>query len=362
MFHLPTRIFFGSGALQEASDHIFKLGSKALLVTGKHSAKASGALDDVTKLLQGFAIPFAHFDQVPQNPDLDTIMAGAQLLRQEQCDYVIAIGGGSPIDAAKAMALVAANSLQRSQIYRIELFQNALPLIAIPTTSGTGSEVTQYSVLTNPDTGIKAGFGHDLAFPRLAICDPVYTHSLDCEVSLNTALDALSHLLEGIYSNKRQALADPLIHGGARDIFANLKAVLENPAHISGREKLMRASLYGGITIAQGSTTLQHSLGYPLTSKFGTPHGLSNALVMLPVMKLFAPARKAELDALFAALNTDMDGFAAWLESLNLPPAPVLEDEFIAKSVQEVLGSRNMANNPLEVSAEQIRRIYQELR
>lgn len=362
MFYLPTRIYFGSGALQNAEERIFNLGSKPLLVTGRQSAKASGALDDVTKLLQNFAIPFAHFHEVSQNPDLDTIMAGARLLRSEGCDYVIAIGGGSPIDAAKAMALVAANGLERSQIYQVELFRYGLLLVAISTTSGTGSEVTQYSVLTNPDTGVKAGFGHDLAFPRLAICDPVYTHSLGYEVTLNTALDALSHLLEGTYSNKRQALADPLIHAGAKDIFENLKTVLENPVHASGREKLMRASLYGGITIAQCSTTLQHSLGYPLTSKFGTPHGLSNALVMLPVMKLFYPARKAELDTLFATLNTDIDGFAAWLQSLDLPPAPQLDDDFIAKSVQEVLASRNMANNPLEVSAHQIQRIYQELR
>ena len=362
MFHLPTQIFFGSDALAEAADYIFNLGSKPLLVSGPVGARKSGALGDVEKLLQSFAIPWAHFDEVEENPSLDTVMAGAQLLRAEQCDYVIAIGGGSPLDAAKAIALVAANALQRAQIYQTELFQCKLPLVAIPTTSGTGSEVTQYSVLTNPDTGIKSGFGHVLAFPSLAICNPIYTHSLNSQVTLNTALDALSHLLEGIYSNKRQALADPLIHAGARDIFENLQPVLENPSLASGREKLMRASLYGGITIAQGSTTLQHSLGYPLTARFGTPHGLSNARVMLPVLKLFYPARKDELIALIAALNTSLEGFALWLESLNLPSCPPLEDDFIAKSVQEVLGSRNMANNPQEASAPQIRQIYLDLR
>lgn len=302
------------------------------------------------------------FDQVEENPSLDTVMEGAAILKDSGCDFLIGIGGGSPIDAAKAISIAAANHLKRDELFQADKFRSSLPLAAISTTSGTGTEVTQYSVLTDPKTGIKAGFGHDLAFPALAICDPSYTISLNASVTLNTAIDALSHLLEGIYSNKRQPLIYPLIYSGAKAILEHLKPVLNNPSDLQGRTELMRASLYGGITIAQTSTTLQHSLGYPLTTNFGLPHGLSNAVVMRQVLELYYPSLKGDLDTLFAAIGIDLEGFLSWLESLPIYTRLELSDAFIDKSVNEVLASRNMANNPLEISPEQIRDIYRSLR
>lgn len=362
MIHLPTRIFFGEGALLKAADQLLSLGSRPLVVTGRSSARLSGALDELSLVLDRAGLAWELFDQVEENPSLDTVLAGARLLRESGCDFLISIGGGSPIDAAKAISLAAANSLGRDEIYQTGKFRAALPLVAIPTTSGTGTEVTQYSVLTDPLSGIKAGFGHDLAFPRLAVCDPRHTLSLNPAVTLNTALDALSHLLEGIYSNKRDPLLYPLIHSGAKAIRDNLQAVLDNPDGLAGRTELMRASLYGGIVIAQTSTTLQHSLGYPLTTAFGLPHGQSNAMVMRQVLELYYPALEAELNALFRALGGSRKDFEAWLGELPFGRKLELDDAFIKKSVGEVLASRNMANNPIEVSADQIRDIYRGLK
>ncbi len=362
MIHFPTRIFFGQGALLQAASYILPLGTKPLLVTGRHSARLSGALDELIVVLDRADLDWELFGQVGENPSLDTIVAGAQLLREKGCDFLIGIGGGSPIDAAKAIALASANALGRDELYQTDKFKSSLPLVAIPTTSGTGTEVTQYSVLTDPVRGIKAGFGHDLAFPRLAICDPRHTLSLDPSVTLNTAIDALSHLLEGIYSRKRQPLICPLIHSGARAILRHLQPVLANPKDLKSRTELMRAALYGGIAIAQTGTTLQHSLGYPLTTAFGMPHGLSNGIVMRQVLELFYPALREELDALFSALGLSLSGFEAWLEGLSLTAKLELSDAFIEKSVSEVMASRNMANNPFEVNAGQIRDIYRGLR
>ncbi len=358
MIYLPTRLFFGEGALLHAAGHILKLGSQPLLVTGRSSAKLSGALDELSVVLDRAGMDWKLFDQVEENPSLDTVMEGARKLKESGCDFLIGIGGGSPIDAAKAISLAAANALSRAELYQTDKFRSCLPLVAIPTTSGTGTEVTQYSVLTDPLTGIKAGFGHDLAFPRLAVCDPRYTLSLDASVTLNTAIDALSHLLEGIYSSKRQPLLYPLIYAGVKAILDHLKSVLDSPSDLKGRTELMRASLYGGFTIAQTSTTLQHSLGYPLTTHLGLPHGLSNAVVMRQVLDLYYPALTEELDSLFTALGLSREEFKAWLVSLPFSADLELSDAFIAASVDEVLASRNMANNPLEISPAQIRAIY----
>ena len=362
MYYMPTRLFFTTDAVAQAKDYICKLGSNALIVTGKSSAYLSGALEDVQSILLAADITWKIFDRVSENPSVDTIMDGVTELVLARCDFVIGIGGGSPIDAAKAIALVAANRVDRNDIYDVSRYTKKLPLVVIPTTSGTGTEVTQYSVLTDPKTLKKAGFGTEFAFPTLAILDPRYTLSLKPLVTLHTGVDALSHLLEGLYSNKRNPVIFPLIFSGIKAIYKNLPLVLNDPRNLDARSEMMRASLYGGMTIALTSTTLQHSIGYPLTSIYGVPHGLANGIVMRGIMDLYYPAVKKELDALFASLNITQFQFYEWLEALQLSLDVQISDGFIDERTPEVMSSRNMANNPFEISAEDIRRIYRELK
>ncbi len=362
MYYMPTRLFFGDGALEQAKDHLIRLGINALIVTGKSSACLSGALEEVQRLLLDADIGWKIFDRVSENPTVDTVMDGVTELVLAHCDFVIGIGGGSPIDAAKAIALVAANRVDRDDIYDVSRYTKSLPLVAIPTTSGTGTEVTQYSVLTDPKTMKKAGFGTELAFPRLAILDPRYTLSLKPLVTLHTGVDALSHLLEGIYSNKRNPVIFPLIFSGIKAIYENLPLVLSDPRNLTARAEMMRASLYGGMTIAFTSTTLQHSIGYPLTSIYGIPHGLANGIVMRGIMELYYPAVKKELDALFAALGITQMQFYQWLEALQLSLDVQISEGFIEERTPEVMASRNMANNPFEISEDDIRRLYHELK
>ena len=361
MHYIPTRIIFGANAVRKGFVYLNQLGTKALLVTGKNSACKSGALDDVLAVLKGLKIESVLFDEVTENPVLETVMAGAAVFKENHCDFLIGIGGGSPIDAAKAIALTAANNLTQDRIYDTSAFKKTFPLVAVPTTAGTGTEATQYSVLTNAATLKKAGFGHDLAFPALALVDPKYTLTLSQSITLNTGIDALSHLLEGIYSNQRTPLIYPLIFQGIRLIYKNLSAVLENPSDLNARTALSQASLYGGIAIAHTSTTLQHSIGYPLTSVFGVPHGLANGIVMQQIMDLYYPAVSAELDELFRFLQISKTDFFVWLESFNLKLDAKLTPDFIAAKIPEVLASRNMANNPVSVQDETIRAIFQSL-
>lgn len=361
MFYLNTKIFFGAGAVSQGKEHIAALGSKALLVTGRRSAISSGALDDVLALLKELHISWQVFDQVGENPDLDTIMQGATMMSGSGCDLVIGIGGGSPLDAAKAISTVCANQLGIDEIYHTEKFHKAYPIVAIPTTSGTGSEATQYSVLTDLRSGKKAGWGHPLAFPRLALVDPAYTLSTSCEVTQNTAIDALSHLLEGLYCRQREPLIFPLIHKGIALIVQHLPRALQNPDDLPARAALSQASLYGGMTIAQGSTSLQHSIGYPLTSAFGVPHGLANGIVMPQIMELFWDAVGDLVTDALASFGMDRPGFLTWLSRLGLKAEMQIDEAFIRRSVPEVMASRNMANNPLEISPQQIASVYRSL-
>lgn len=361
MHYLPTRIIYGENAVRKSFVYLNHLGKKALIVTGKNSAKASGALDEVRNVLSQLKIESALFDRVEENPVLETVMASAAAFAENGCDFLIGIGGGSPIDTAKAVSLVAANQLDQSSIYDLSKFKEAYPVVAVPTTAGTGTEATQYSVLTDAAARKKAGFGHDLAFPALSLVDPKYTLTLTRSITLNTAIDALSHLLEGIYSNKRNTLIYPLIFQGVSLILNNLKAVLDNPSDYSGREALMRASLFGGITISHSSTTLQHSIGYPLTSVYNIPHGLANGIVMRSIMELYYPFVQPDLDALFNNIGMTRLAFYTWLESLDLRIGASLPSDFIDAKVPEIMNSRNMANNPFNVSPEQVHALLENL-
>lgn len=360
-FYMPTKIFYGKKAMSEATESIKSLGTKALIVTGRGSAQKSGALDATTDLLKQLNIKYTIYSEIEENPTLSSVEKGANLCASEKCDFVIGIGGGSPIDAAKAIAILRGSNLKIDEIYQAEKYSAVLPLMAVPITSGTGTEATQYSVLTDTIKKKKAGLNSPLAFPTIAILNPEFTYSLPNSVTINTSIDALSHLLEGLFSNKRNPLTYPLIHKGIKLILDNLIGALKDPAKYEHRDALMQASLYGGIVIAHSGTTLQHSIGYPLTTKFGTPHGMANGIVMKEMINLYFPTIEQEMNDLFAYLNITLEEFFAWLDNFDLVLEERLDDETIAKMTSETMKSSNMASNPLEVSADKVEELYRKI-
>jgi alcohol dehydrogenase class IV len=357
-YFMPVEFYFGENIVQFQAQKMAKFGTKCFLVTGRYSARKCGALDDVISTLDRLKIGYELFEEIPENPDLNIIISGAEKMRNSQCDFLIGIGGGSPLDAAKAISLLAKNNENPAQLYHPNLFTEAFPVVAIPTTSGTGTEVTPYSVITNSETGIKAGIGSPLLFPKLAFLSPNYTKTLPFHVTRDTAIDALSHLLEGIYSKTRNPLNLPIIYKGIELIYQYLNPCLQNPEDFFFREQLMTASLFGGITIAQSGTTLQHSIGYPLTTQMGLSHGYANGIVMKHIMELYSPAIQSELDSLFSYLKCDKTKFYDWLSRFDFKLPMKMSEEFLANHVQEVLSSKNMALNPINVTGEQIRKIY----
>lgn len=357
-FFLPTTVFFGKNCVSLNTDVFRYLNKKFFIVTGKNSASLSGALDDVLNTLTN---NYFIFDEVTENPTLSTVLKGAKSFIDNNCNFIIAIGGGSPIDAAKAISICAINNTEN--IFDSDSIKTTIPLIAIPTTSGTGSELTKYSVI-NEDlfSKSKKGISNNLIFPKYSFIDPKYTISLNKQVTIDTAIDTLSHLLEGVYSINRNILTYPFIIDGIKNIYKYLPFSLREPENYFYREKLSLASLYGGIVIAQSGTTLQHSIGYQLSYKFGISHGQTNAIFMKEILDLYYPNIKNELDYILSEASIKIEAliefFKVYTAKYNGVNINSTELEQIIKSV---MGAANTKLSPIIVSEKIIKNVYEKL-
>ncbi len=309
-FFMPTRVVFGQDVVKKAGDGL-ALGRKALIVTGQTSARKSGALDDVLSVLTG---DYVLFDRVENNPTGENCLEGAELAKKENCDYIIAIGGGSPLDAAKVMAVLAVNDKKPLELYG-GWENQPLPIVAIPTTAGTGSEVTPYAVLTLHEEETKKGLGGPDLFPRVAYLDPKYTASLPRQVTIDTAVDALSHLVEGYLSNRATPASDFVALQGIAVWGATIPALRAGQFTMEDRENLLLASMLGGITIAQTGTTFVHALGYPLTYFHDYPHGRANGVFMASYLEYTNEHAPERVETVLELL--DVPSLEAFRELMN---------------------------------------------
>ena len=207
--YMPTRILTGFGILQKQKAVFGKLGKRCLIITSKHSGKASGALDDLTAILNESSIAYDVFDRIAQNPTVVSCIEAGRCAHSFDADFIVGIGGGSVMDASKTAAVVAANpQLEEADIYAQNWKNSPVPLVLIGTTAGTGSEVTYVSVMTNQN-GIKKSIHNDDLYARYAFGDPAYTRSMPEKVRISTAIDALAHLLEAYFNNNAELLVMP---------------------------------------------------------------------------------------------------------------------------------------------------------
>ncbi|MCD6462355.1 MAG: iron-containing alcohol dehydrogenase [Thermotogae bacterium] len=291
-FYMPTKVHFGERVLKREAGVIAVYGKNAFVVTGKSSSKRNSSLDDLLDILKELDLKVHIFDEVEENPTFSLVENAAEECRRVGADVVIGVGGGSPLDTAKAVAILAVNeSLKPEELYDSSNYSHALPIIAVPTTAGTGSEVTQYSVLTSHE-GRKGGFASPLNFPKHAFVDPRYTLTMPHELTTATAVDALSHAMEGILSSHSTPLSDTLAQKAVELIHEYLPRTLDESDNLEFRSKLMLASTLAGMVIAQTSTTVIHAMGYHLTTFKGLKHGTANGLIMVETLKhirKFAP-------------------------------------------------------------------------
>lgn len=272
-FYMPVRLFNEENAVWNHRKELAVLGKKALLVTGKNSAKRNGAYDDLVKALDAEKIDYVLFDQVEENPSIETVMTARNLGVAENVDFVIAIGGGSPMDAGKSIALMLYHK-EKDVSYLYEKGDDtALPLAVIPTTCGTGSETTPYSILTNTKENKKSSTPHR-TWAACAFLDYRYLMHAPKQVLCDTAMDAFGHMAESyINTNANEFSRMCVTYGlelwsGSKDALAGSR-VMEKQDY----QNLLTASAMAGMAISVSGTSLPHGLSYGLTCTLGMPHG-----------------------------------------------------------------------------------------
>jgi alcohol dehydrogenase class IV len=286
-FATATRIVFGAGALAGAGPAARGLGRRALVLIGK----SAGALQRAEPLLGGLteaAVDFATFSVLGE-PTLETVRAGVAHARHGGCDMVIGFGGGSVLDAAKAIAALLTNDGDPFEYLEVighgrPLQHPAAPCLAIPTTAGTGSEVTRNAVLGSPAHRLKVSLRSPLMLPRVALIDPTLTHSLPPRLTATTGLDALTQLIEPLVSRKANPLTDAICREGMRRAARSLRRACEHGDDADARHDMALASLFGGLALANAALGAVHGLAGPIGGMFDAPHGAVVAALLPHVM------------------------------------------------------------------------------
>ncbi len=369
-YSMPTRILSGKGCIVSNSALLLELGRHALIVTGRTSAQTNGALADVTAALEKEHMHWTLFDRIEANPSTETVREAAAFGRDAGADLVIGIGGGSPMDAAKAISALLTHTLEGEALFG-GIYPNPVPpIVCVPTTAGTGSEVTPYAILTDHATRSKRNMSGAALFPKLSFLDASYMLDLPWDVTLHTAVDALSHAAEGFLSLRGTVLSEPFARSGLRQMGQVLRqlaeyrnqGVLAAGIPFSVREQALVGSMFSGITIAQTGTTVLHAMGYCLTYYRNIGHGHANALLMPAYFEWLEKKTPARMASLFEPLGfASAESFSRFLHPLFEAAEPLQESE-IQSFASLSLQAKSVANTPVQVSFEELVALFRSCR
>ena len=278
-FIMPKQVISGADALGQSKEVIRTLGTKALVVSGKVMNRI-GNVKIVTDLLDEIGIGWAVYDDITGEPDDVMIDGGVEAYKANGCDFLIAIGGGSPMDSMKAIGALITNPGKIADYMGKEITNPLPPMVAIPTTAGTGSEATQFTIITDTETSIKMLLKGTVLIPDVAIVDASFTVSSPKSVTNATGLDALTHAVEGYTSKKASPLTDVFAIDAVKRIFQYLPRAYADGEDRKAREEMILAALEAGVVINNSSVTLVHGMSRPIGANFHVPHGLSNAMLL----------------------------------------------------------------------------------
>lgn len=378
-FVIPNHTVVGTNVLGEAAPLLKKMGNKAFIVTGRHVA-VSDMMKQLTALLNENGIDCVIFDGITGEPTDTMIEKGVEMLKSSGCDFIIGIGGGSPLDSAKAIAAMTVNEGSIADYNGKEITGEILPLAAIPTTAGTGSEATKFTVITDSEKGIKMLLKGDVLVPKLAIVDSSFTVGAPKSVTSATGLDALTHAVEAYTSRKAFSMTDTLAVSAVKRIMKYLPIAYREPDNSLAREQMSIAALEAGICINNSSVTIVHGMSRPIGALFHVPHGMSNAMLLKECLS-FAVSGAYEKFANLGretgvASDSDSDETAAekFINSLqnicDVCEIPTLEqygidrDEYyskISKMATDAVASGSPANTVKEVTVDDCIEIYKKL-
>ncbi len=358
-YYNPVQILSGEGCLKTYQG-FRTFGARCMIVCSRTAARISGAFDDARAALDASGVSYTVFDRVEPNPLVQTCCAAGREAREMGAEFILGIGGGSPLDAAKAIAVFARYpDFEPEDIFK-GTFSEALPVCAVGTTAGTGSEVTQYSVLTVPSIANKKSVASPLLFPKIAFLDPNYTNTLPFDATIATAIDALCHAIEGYFSLRACEITDALALRAMALSGGGLRALLRGELDSELRARLLYGSTVAGMVIAGTGTGFVHAMGYPLTYFDGIPHGAANGYFIADFLELMSLARPDKEEDVYRMLEiSDIREFRALMEQA-LPNRISLTRDKVQQYTKSVCKSRHLTSSVFEVTEDVIYDLYKQ--
>ncbi len=364
---IPELIVFGTNSIEDIGEHVKKYGKRAVLIYGGTSLVKSGNHGRIVDILKKTNIEVIEISGITHDPDDRTVKSIVDRVNSAGPDVIIGAGGGSVMDVAKAASIIATNGGEVKDYWAGKVFTRpSIPYIAVPTTSGTGTEVTKNAVISNTEKTYKKSIRSEHMIPDIALVDPSLTFSVPSDITSDTGLDALIQNLEGYTSKNSGPITDTLARKGIELAGKYLLRAVKNPDAHEAREGLALASLYGGITLFNAGLGLAHGLSHPIGIRFGIPHGKACAIVMAKVMEYNYPARGEKYTETGMLLSGEKDGIRAFnllLEELGISTRlgdyGIKHEDIPAIVSESKGGSRNF--NPVEHSDDTVAKILEEL-
>jgi alcohol dehydrogenase class IV len=377
VFNAPTTVVFGSGSIAGLVDQVRRLGcGKPLILTGPRIG-TSGLLDKLKEPFGRAGLDFRLFDGVVPEPPAEKVYEAAMEVRREGYDLLVGVGGGSTMDFTKIVSVLASHDLQIEEMAgNDKIPSKGLPTIMVPTTSGSGSEVSPVAVLSFPEQGMKRGIASRCLIPDAAIVDPELTLGLPPEITANTGVDALIHGIESFLSVKANPLSQNLSLMACENICKNLARVVLFGSDLEAREGMSLGSLTAGLAFSMAGTAAVHALAYPLGGQYHVPHGAANAVMLKPVLDFNRPSclegfqrlamafgvaepqdPNASADAFIDTVRTlcERTGVKTRLRDLGIP-----EESIGGMAEAAMRETRLLENNPRPVGKEDAERLYRE--
>lgn len=309
LFLMPRYIFSGEGALEKAGNSVKLLGGKALIVTDDVMLKI-GSAQKITSFLDALSIKYSVYHEVNGEPTDRMVEGGIKKYKEENCNFLIALGGGSPIDTMKAIGAMITNSGEITDYLGKTIENKTPPMVAIPTTAGTGSEATQFTIITDTRRNIKMLLKGPYLIPAIAIIDPAFTASSPKNVTSATGIDALTHAIESYTSKLVQPMSEIFSISAVKKIFKNLLNAYNSGSDMNARSEMSIAALQAGIAFNNSSVTIVHGMSRPIGALFHVPHGLSNAMLLPDCLEFIMPGVPEKFCDLAKEIGVYKDGMS----------------------------------------------------
>jgi len=379
IFLSPAKIISGENALKNAVNEFTAMGRKALIVTDSVMEKL-GNLNKVETVLKESGISYSTYAKVNSEPTDVIVLDGVEQFKKDKCDFLVALGGGSPIDTMKAIGMILSGGGTPVDYFNKVVTGKLPSMAAIPTTAGTGSEATQFTIITDTKSNVKMLLKGPSLMPNLAVIDPQFTMTAPRKVTSSTGLDALCHAVESFTSRKAQPLSDTFALSAVKKIFKYLPICFNEGNNVEARKQMSIAALEAGIAFNNSSVTIIHGMSRPIGALFHVPHGLSNAMLLKECLSFVLDGAYERFAVLGRAINaadeydTDEEASKKFLSAvekicteLEIPTLKefgVDKDEFlkvIDKMSSDAMDSGSPQNTRKTVTLEDIKGIYKKL-